>query len=337
MSESLQCVLVPLFSAGTSRRAVPKLWGTAFCIESDGYRFLATARHVLDDLHDGVFVRNGLDQIVPLDEFQCVDIPESDVVLIEIGFSQACKQFQPIILDAQQNRVPQSQQLLYLEGFPSSKNKLPHVKGLKAMGFQVHAIKRDEVNHSLRDKHGTRDCWFKLVRDNYTDEASADAYLPSLDSMSGSPVCRFTPVAGIAEPSQPEIVGVFVRAHDQEQLGAFALLRPALLSAIELLNHDRKSYLLRDIRRHRVAISEMLIEHNVTDLRVFGSASRYEDRPESDIDLVAKFDRGYDVLRDRVPLAQKLSKLINNKVDLIPEHELNPGMQQQVLREALPL
>lgn len=328
---------MPLFKSGTSHRAVPSLQGTAFCAESDGYRFLVTAMHVLDDLQDSIWVRNERDQIVPLDEFQRVDIPESDIALIEIGFSQACKRIQPIIVGSQKNRALRSQELLYLEGYPSSKNKLPHINGLKAMGFQVHAIKRDDVSHSLRTKHSLQDCWFKLVRDRFTDESGAEACLPSLDCMSGSPVCEFRLTAGVAEQSQPGIVGVFVRAHDQDRLGAFALLRPALMSAIELLNHDRKSYRLRDIRRHRVAISEMLNEHNVTDLRVFGSVARYEDRPDSDVDLVAKFDRGYDVLRDRVPLIQKLSSLINSRVDLVPEHELNPGMRRQVLRDALPL
>jgi predicted nucleotidyltransferase len=36
-------------------------------------------------------------------------------------------------------------------------------------------------------------------------------------------------------------------------------------------------------------------------------------------------------------LAQGLSDLLNRKVDLIPEHELNPHIKAQVLAEAVAL
>jgi predicted nucleotidyltransferase len=54
----------------------------------------------------------------------------------------------------------------------------------------------------------------------------------------------------------------------------------------------------------------------VTQAWLFGSASRGEERPDSDIDLLVTFDR--DVfLFDRMDLADQLSKLIGRRVDLL--------------------
>ena len=38
-------------------------------------------------------------------------------------------------------------------------------------------------------------------------------------------------------------------------------------------------------------------------IRVFGSAARGEDRPDSDIDFLVEFPTGYDLFAQRLPLA----------------------------------
>jgi predicted nucleotidyltransferase len=72
-------------------------------------------------------------------------------------------------------------------------------------------------------------------------------------------------------------------------------------------------------------------------LRVFGSVARGEETADSDVDFLVVFPKGYDLLTQRMPLAQGLSDLLNRKVDLIPEHELNPHIKAQVLAEAVAL
>lgn len=58
---------------------------------------------------------------------------------------------------------------------------------------------------------------------------------------------------------------------------------------------------------------------------------------ESDVDFLVDFPPGYDLFAQRLPLAEGLSELIGRKVDLVPEHELNRHIRQQVLDEAVDL
>jgi len=72
-------------------------------------------------------------------------------------------------------------------------------------------------------------------------------------------------------------------------------------------------------------------------IRVFGSTARGEDGPDSDIDFLGDFPRGYDLFSQRLPLTDRLSNLLHRPVDLIPEHELNQHIREHVLREAIEL
>lgn len=54
----------------------------------------------------------------------------------------------------------------------------------------------------------------------------------------------------------------------------------------------------------------------VTHAWLFGSVSRGEERPDSDIDLLVSFDRDVFIF-DRMDLADQLSRLIGRRVDLL--------------------
>ena len=73
--------------------------------------------------------------------------------------------------------------------------------------------------------------------------------------------------------------------------------------------------------------------YGVRHIRVFGSVACCEETSDSDVD----FPRGYDLLTQRRPLAKKLSQLVCRKVNLVPEHELNRHICDQVLEEAVDL
>ena len=49
------------------------------------------------------------------------------------------------------------------------------------------------------------------------------------------------------------------------------------------------------------------------------------------------FPRGYDLFSQRLPLAQRLAELLHRKVKLVPEHELNRHIREQVMKEAVEL
>ena len=72
-------------------------------------------------------------------------------------------------------------------------------------------------------------------------------------------------------------------------------------------------------------------------LRVFGSVARGEETSDSDVDFLVELPRGYDLFAQRMALAQGLGDVLHRKVDLVPEHELNPHVRAQVLAEAVPL
>lgn len=86
----------------------------------------------------------------------------------------------------------------------------------------------------------------------------------------------------------------------------------------------------------RAKAREIAAAHGVTNLRVFGSVVRGEDRPNSDLDLLAD-------IAGRVGLVglgrcqRDLEQLLGVPVDLIPARDLKPGVAEEVLTEAIPL
>jgi uncharacterized protein len=52
----------------------------------------------------------------------------------------------------------------------------------------------------------------------------------------------------------------------------------------------------RRARRHRNALVAAATAHGVSNLRAFGSVARGEDRPDSDVDLLADFPPGLSLL-----------------------------------------
>ena len=95
--------------------------------------------------------------------------------------------------------------------------------------------------------------------------------------------------------------------------------------------------LLDELQTKRDAISALVREYGARRLRVFGSVARREERPDSDVDILVDFPRGYDLFAQRLPLAERLSELLQRPVELIPEHELNRHLREQVIREAVEL
>ena len=95
--------------------------------------------------------------------------------------------------------------------------------------------------------------------------------------------------------------------------------------------------LLEYLHRQKAAIDTMARRYGARRIRVFGSVARGQELPGSDVDFLVDFPPGYDLFAQRLPLAEALSELIGRKVDLVPEHELNRHIRQQVLDEAVDL
>ena len=65
-------------------------------------------------------------------------------------------------------------------------------------------------------------------------------------------------------------------------------------------------------------------------LRIFGSAARGEERPDSDVDLIVDFRRPTGFL-DLIRLERRLGELFGRPVDLVTEPGLSPYIRDAVL------
>ncbi len=95
--------------------------------------------------------------------------------------------------------------------------------------------------------------------------------------------------------------------------------------------------LLDEIQQKKEKIKALCHQFGASHVRVFGSVARREETIESDIDILVDFPRGYDLFKQRLPLSESLQDLLQRKIDLIPEHELNKHMRQSILAEVIEL
>ena len=94
--------------------------------------------------------------------------------------------------------------------------------------------------------------------------------------------------------------------------------------------------LREDLLRQRTAIRQIAARHGASNLRVFGSVARGEERPDSDVDLLIDLaeDRGFD---DYLALAEELEHLLHRKVDLVLARSLSPHFRPYIEADARPL
>lgn len=95
--------------------------------------------------------------------------------------------------------------------------------------------------------------------------------------------------------------------------------------------------LLDDLLARKEEIRRLCANHGARRIRVFGSVARREERPDSDVDFLVDFPKGYDLFGQRLPLAVRLSELLHRRVELVPEHELNRHLRTTVQQEAIEL
>ncbi|MCH8553032.1 MAG: nucleotidyltransferase domain-containing protein [Natronospirillum sp.] len=95
--------------------------------------------------------------------------------------------------------------------------------------------------------------------------------------------------------------------------------------------------LMDDISQKKDIVNQLAQQCGASHVRIFGSVARREETADSDIDILVELPKGYDLFSQRMRLAQSFEELFGRKVDLIPEHELNQYIRDDVIREAVPL
>lgn len=73
--------------------------------------------------------------------------------------------------------------------------------------------------------------------------------------------------------------------------------------------------------------------HGATRLRLFGSAVRGEERPDSDIDIIVDFEQPVGFL-ELIRFENALSEFFGHPVDLVTEPGLSPFIRDSVLASA---
>lgn len=88
-----------------------------------------------------------------------------------------------------------------------------------------------------------------------------------------------------------------------------------------------------ELYRQRDAVLAIAARHGASNLRLFGSTVRGEERPDSDIDLLIDLaeNRGFD---DFLALAEELERLLGRRIDLVTERSLNRHFRPYIEAEA---
>ncbi|HZS57085.1 MAG TPA: nucleotidyltransferase family protein [Bryobacteraceae bacterium] len=90
-----------------------------------------------------------------------------------------------------------------------------------------------------------------------------------------------------------------------------------------------------DVQVDEFALAEICRQYRVKELSFFGSATRGDMRPDSDIDMLVEFlpDATTDLV-DYAGLMLDLSRLLGRKVDLVSKKGLKPYIRASVINEA---
>ena len=92
----------------------------------------------------------------------------------------------------------------------------------------------------------------------------------------------------------------------------------------------------RRVRRHRKDLVAAAAARGVSNLRVFGSVARGEDRPGSDVDLLADLPPELSLF-GLSRLEADLEAILGTRVDLIPAADLKPGVRERVESDLIAL
>ena len=93
----------------------------------------------------------------------------------------------------------------------------------------------------------------------------------------------------------------------------------------------------RIVRQRRRELVEVAAAHGVSNLRVFGSVARGQDRTDSDVDLLADLPPSLGLL-GLGRLQEELESVLGGvRIDLVPAPDLKPDVRDRVENEAVAL
>lgn len=90
------------------------------------------------------------------------------------------------------------------------------------------------------------------------------------------------------------------------------------------------------IESNRESILSLAQKNGVRNIRVFGSMTGNDVRPDSDVDFLVELEDGKTGLA-LGGFQMDVSELLNRKVDVLTEKALHPKIHANIVREATPL
>ncbi len=90
------------------------------------------------------------------------------------------------------------------------------------------------------------------------------------------------------------------------------------------------------LARSGARVREIAGSYGLSNVRVFGSVARGEDRGDSDVDLLVDVGPGVGLMA-LARCERDLEALLGARVDLVPAGDLKPGVAASVLAEARPV
>ena len=93
---------------------------------------------------------------------------------------------------------------------------------------------------------------------------------------------------------------------------------------------------LETLRQHREAILAVARRRGVRAVRVFGSVSRGEATPDSDVDFLVEVEPGRSLI-DLGGFVADVEDLLGCHVDVVSDRGLRPRFRERVTREAVAL
>jgi predicted nucleotidyltransferase len=146
--------------------------------------------------------------------------------------------------------------------------------------------------------------------------------------------------AGVAQ----SVISAYESGHREPAMSTLAKLVEAtghqLVVEVEPAPNQRLGLpdtpLGRRLRRRRKAILETAAKYGASNVRVFGSVARGEERTDSDVDFLVDLRKGVGLV-GLGGLQRELSQLLATSVDVVPADSLKQRMRATAEAEAIPL
>ncbi|GAB3391206.1 hypothetical protein GCM10027568_16430 [Humibacter soli] len=88
------------------------------------------------------------------------------------------------------------------------------------------------------------------------------------------------------------------------------------------------------VHAHRDELISALADHGGRNLRLFGSAARGDDGPDSDVDLLVDLDDHVGIF-DLAAMELAAERILGVAVDVVPANALKPRVAESALAEAI--